>query len=71
MSKRVDEDKKNIVRFLTLCNKYSKEKIKTYRTKKIIDLELQKKIEKWESYHSFNLHAISELKENKLDNWLS
>jgi len=69
-------DKENVrfavTRFLQMCVDYSNDSIKRKKTRLSEEnsKELNQEIERWVSYRDFTEHAIKELGQGELEDWL-
>lgn len=71
----LDDRKRIIIDFLHRCNGYAEERLVHYASE--LDavspsqaLAVQDKIGHWCAYRAFNEHAITELRQGLLDEWL-
>jgi len=69
-------DRKALVsRFITRCNAYADAQIERYRAE-LRDaageraVQLERKIDAWSTYKTFNEYTLEELKTTELDEWL-
>lgn len=70
-----EEVKKNIIKFLKLCVKYTNNSLerKNQRLEQMDSesiIALQKEIEKWKTYKQFTEYTIEEISNGDLDEWI-
>ena len=67
-----EEVRTAITKFLEMCVAYSDDSIKrkNARLEKNMSAELKEEIVKWVNYRDFTEHAIKEVLDGELDDWL-